>query len=336
MVKDDFRELDSISDMLSRVLNFDRPQQPQQVTDVLKQVELDHLMIFCDGTLMIRQAIRRDFWCKVQKVIPWTYNTTLDFFNNFNRLRPEYFQQEQGCETGLWGKEFGDDDIFFFEGIKLQAADHRQDIGSEMVRAILSTICPKSDLSSCVFVKPDHWGQDAPQDLDEHPETAVETFWRSLCFQTVETAYIPPAVNGRHPSRPAMFSQDWVPTSSQLLGLSNQVKSGMFEPEMPRGNNILHVAAIGIKPKILGFLTCMHPEMMKQRNDLGQTPLEALQSEMEAWRQSRVGVGGTDQFRGFPSPMAACLAIAESGHPGSTNRFVEAMSLVKSEQDYEN
>jgi hypothetical protein len=78
-----------------------------------------------------------------------------------------------------------------------------------------------------------------------------------------------------------------------------------------KGNTWLHQAAISLKPKSIAWLMQENLALLDRRNDAGETPLEALECQLEHGRTKLRRIGLTidisDQFKGFDEDSVACL-----------------------------
>lgn len=191
---------------------------------------------------------------------------------------------------------------------------------------------------------------DQVSELKSNAHGVSEDFWRSLGFRRIgSSTWFARAKDPAHPSnalnanndyrRPSalgsqsmQFDQLW-PYDSAILQATDAATLSLLRLRLastpasdPRwllvdghGNTIMHVLATERKPESLAWLLnqSFGTDLSRIRNLEGETPLDALQVQLER-RRSRKDRGGmtivvSDDFNGFKPNEVACLQILE-GH----------------------
>lgn len=117
-----------------------------------------------------------------------------------------------------------------------------------------------------------------------------------------------------HHAITVLADSDCVESLSQQRAL-NPITSTTWEAVDDCGNTILHLAAITMKIKSLGWImeSGLDTTLINCRNREGYTPLEALQSLLESTRVKKELLGdwaiwpASDDFRGFSYKAVLCL-----------------------------
>ncbi len=201
---------------------------------------------------------------------------------------------------------------------------------------------------------------------------ASKQFWRSLGFRRVgSSSWFAFSDNPDHPSRHLDTTDDWddpedpkqnynVPESMEEVfeSLSDPELSGdqcvlELQESLPvdindthwsltdeSGNTLLHLAAISSKGKAVKYIFSRRPDLASVRNREGDTPLEALQANMESVRTRDVLFERTrvnsDMFVGFQQSSIACIGVLSGTQifnlDSLSSRYIKTLSFATDEQ----
>ncbi|KAF9775824.1 hypothetical protein IL306_006051, partial [Fusarium sp. DS 682] len=300
----------------------------------------------CDAKLIRRSQISSAFWTQMEEPTFETSCLAFDLFDRYGCLNREYYEHSFKKGSGVWGRELDRGDILLFENIRVTLQHRRTGLGTQIVKAILDKIRPKTN-RFVAFASPgflhDEVDEENKDEARQH-QMISEMFFRSLGFRRVGiSCWFAFVDNPNHPSRQLKAEEDWdepidsrdtagIPETAKEIfanlsnpGLPGDECARQLQNSMPAdfqdaswsavnadGNNMLHVAAIHAKLEAIQYILSCRQDLASNRNRKGDTPLEALKAKMESIR-TRATYGHltsvcSDRFAGFSPPIIACVA----------------------------
>lgn len=300
----------------------------------------------CDAKLIRRDHIASRFWSEMDEPTKETSCLAFEVFDRYGRLKRQYYEHSFKRGSGVWGPELDSGDILLIESIGVKVQQRRGGIGRRLVQAALAEVRPKTT-RFVALARPGILALDVEYTDEKSPaesEARSEKFFRSLGFRRVgNSRWFAFADDSDHPSRQLPAAEDWDepedahgPDSifgtapEAFLILINGDSSGnegvrRLQDSMPadaqhaswfavdgQGDNWLHLAATHFKLEAVQYILSRRPDLATKRNRSGDTPLEALQAEMELMRARGYFPGrtvpGSDEFVGFEQSIIACVA----------------------------
>ncbi|KAH9908308.1 hypothetical protein F4778DRAFT_776611 [Xylariomycetidae sp. FL2044] len=307
----------------------------------------DSVIGMCDAKLIRRDSITHSFWDSMEPPSEETSDLAIELFDRYGRLNRKYLQDDYHKGTGVWGNELDTGDILLFEKLSVSREFRHQKIGTRMVQTVLDRVRMKIEAQQALLaiVGPGALTQEVRQECksgaDEttvrktHVERA-QNFWRSLGFRRIGTSRWFALTDAQgHPSQQLDVASDWEPpiqptrninpaltriftnivdpnvgAESSIDDLNDVISSNSDSRWMATnldGNTMLHLAALGTKPELTGYILSRAPQLRETRNQDLHTPLEALQKQIELVRSVHLGRCVSDHFKGHGWPKIVNL-----------------------------
>ncbi|KAH1922578.1 hypothetical protein KXV48_005635 [Aspergillus fumigatus] len=264
----------------------------------------------------------------------------LDLLDRYGRLKQEFKDHPVKKGSGVWRAGLDSDDIFLIENLEIDRQYRRCGLGSRLVRAMLETV------ESGTF----SWKDDDRIDERRYFEIFLAVFGLSA-YWLVFLVWI--ASDAKHPSRHLSRADDYelpdVPLGRLDLRLQNdlikaltsgdndyaEVLSRLFDgvaKDDPRwkltdadGNTVLHFAATKTRPISVQWILSRTTELLHQRNNDGETPLDALLAKLENIRTTDYynleAEDVSDYFSGFSDAAVSCLMSLNGSNEGTDDEW---------------
>ncbi|KAN0083849.1 hypothetical protein V8E54_002937 [Elaphomyces granulatus] len=290
---------------------------------------------YCDGKLIRREDIRATFRSDMEEPTAETCFLAFDLFDRYGRLKPEFKDHPVKKGSGVWGAEFDDGDVFLIETLKVDKEYRLLGLGSRVVSAMLEKVKGKTR-GYIAITRPETLDR---EDLEQE-EGIPERFWRSLGFRRIgSSCWFGLASDPDHPNHrlaaaddynlPALPPQTSYPEMEYLLKSRPKLSDIDYVGELSRifesaatddprwkstgldGNTVLHVAAIENKPASAQWILGRTKELHQQRNAQGETPLDAMLTNLEDTRTTLcmniLTQDVSDEFTGYSDAAVLCL-----------------------------
>ncbi|KAH3517791.1 hypothetical protein KXV64_006811, partial [Aspergillus fumigatus] len=285
----------------------------------------------------------------------------LDLLDRYGRLKQEFKDHPFKKGSGVWRAGLDGDDIFLIENLEIDRQYRRCGLGSRLVRAMLETV-ESGTLYYTAIVRPSALNGNELQCESAAGRTTTEltsediskSFWRSLGFRRIDSSsWFGFASDAKHPSRHLTRADDYelpeVPLGRLDLRLQNdlikaltsgdidyaEVLSRLFDDvakDDPRwkltdadGNTVLHFAATKIRPISVQWILSQTTELLQQRNNDGETPLDALLAKLENIRTTDYynleAEDVSDYFSGFSDAAVSCLMSLNGRNEGTDDEW---------------
>ncbi|KAJ2979524.1 hypothetical protein NQ176_g3198 [Zarea fungicola] len=322
-----------------------------QTTAWLEQIDIVAMqsgtpIATCDAKLIRRDQITSRFWSEMAEPKKETSCLAFELFDRYGRLKRQYYEHSFKRGSGVWGHELDGDDILLIENIGVKVKERRRGIGRRLVQAALGGIVPKTS-RFVALARPGILALDVEY-TDEYStaesQARSERFFRSLGLRRVgNSRWFAFVDDSDHPSRQLKAAEDWDEPADahgpdSIFGTAPEAYLSIIDPEssgnegvrklhdsMPadaqhaswsavdgQDDNWLHLAATHFKLEAVQYILSRRPDLATKRNRVGDTPLEALQAEMELMRARGFYPGrtvpGSDEFAGFEQSTIACIA----------------------------
>jgi ribosomal protein S18 acetylase RimI-like enzyme len=307
----------------------------------------DRQVGYCYGKVINRYHIRSYFRHAMMMQTGHARSLALDLLDRYGRLKQEFKNHPVKKGSGVWRAGLDGDDIFLIENLEIDRQYRRCGFGSRLVRAMLETV-ESGTLYYTAIVRPSALNENELQCESAAGTTTTEltsediskSFWRSLGFRRIgSSSWFGFASDAKHPSRHLTRADDYelpeVPLGRLDLRLQNdlikaltsgdidyaEVLSRLFDDvakDDPRwkltdadGNTVLHFAATKIRPISVQWILSQTTELLQQRNNDGETPLDALLAKLENIRTTDYynleAEDVSDYFSGFSDTAVSCL-----------------------------
>jgi ribosomal protein S18 acetylase RimI-like enzyme len=310
---------------------------------------------YCDGKIIRRDLIRSHFRHRMAMLTEHTCSLALDLFDRYGRLKQEFMDHPVKRGSGVWSAELDDDDIFLIEHLEIDTQYRRRGLGSKLVRAMLDEVEGKT-LGYTAIVCPtglyrleSHGVSAGKKAAGLTNEDISKSFWRSLGFRRIgSSAWFGLSLDKNHPSCHLTFADDYelpvLPFRRLDSGMQNdllkavqtsdnayvEVLNRLFDGlarDDPRwkltdadGNTVLHLAATKTRPTSVWWILSRTTELLQQRNNEGETPLDALQANLEDIRATHYRdfwvEDVSDYFGGFSDAAVSCLISLNGSNKG--------------------
>ena len=309
-----------------------------------------------------RDKIRGTFWGSMEDACRETGSFAVDLFDRYGRLRKDLQEHPIRKGTGVWGPGLDQDDLLLFSELAVKAPWRRQQIGSNMVGAILNEARLKTR-SFVAFVSPYVSPDDVVVGKEEERSRieaealrAAERFWRSLGFRRVGiSSWLAFTDYTNYASRELAASDDCdaPEVTGDFTKFTNNMAAAInsfMNPVVPgskrhrqihvekmaqrwplipdsTGNTILHSAVNGARPDAIARILPICPELADVRNALGYTPLEWALFRLETERTLEFAgpftIHTSDFFEGFGQKDIACLAALKQVKVSDVSKMTE-------------
>ncbi|KAK7998373.1 short-chain dehydrogenase/reductase [Apiospora arundinis] len=225
-----------------------------------------------------------------------TYNFARTLFDRYGRVQRKYTEPGFRQGSGAWGHELDYGNILFFAHASYTVGG--SDLNADMELVIKALLDKARELIAqgrfIALVDSKSIDQDSVDEYRASETRELEDyrqFWRSLGFRRIGT------------SRPEHDYNLW-------FALLKDAEDPYWRATEPGGNTVLYLAALERQPEIIKFILSRRPDLAATHNRDGDTPLEALLSDMERLRTTGANefVGQSDRFRMF-RPHAATDAV---------------------------
>ncbi|KAH1415672.1 hypothetical protein KXX64_005770, partial [Aspergillus fumigatus] len=285
----------------------------------------------------------------------------LDLLDRYGRLKQEFKDHPFKKGSGVWRAGLDGDDIFLIENLEIDRQYRRCGLGSRLVRAMLETV-ESGTLYYTAIVRPSALNGNELQCESAAGRTTTEltsediskSFWRSSGFRRIgSSSWFGFASEAKHPSRHLSRADDYELPDVALgrldLRLQNdlikaltsgdndyaEVLSRLFDgvaKDDPRwkltdadGNTVLHFAATKIRPISVQWILSRTTELLHQRNNDGETPLDALLAKLENIRTTDYynleAEDVSDYFSGFSDAAVSCLMSLNGSNEGTDDEW---------------
>ncbi|KAH1891042.1 hypothetical protein KXV57_006097, partial [Aspergillus fumigatus] len=300
----------------------------------------DRQVGYCYGKVINRYHIRSYFRHAMMTQTGHACSLALDLLDRYGRLKQEFKDHPFKKGSGVWRAGLDGDDIFLIENLEIDRQYRRCGLGSRLVRAMLETV------ESGTF----SWKDDDRIDERRYFEIFLAVFGLSA-YWLVFLVWI--ASDAKHPSRHLSRADDYelpdVPLGRLDLRLQNdlikaltsgdndyaEVLSRLFDgvaKDDPRwkltdadGNTVLHFAATKTRPISVQWILSRTTELLQQRNNDGETPLDALLAKLENIRTTDYynleAEDVSDYFSGFSDAAVSCLMSLNGSNEGTDDEW---------------
>ncbi len=322
-----------------------------------KAVEVGH----CSGKLIRRAKIQNVFHDEMEGPSRDTAKLGFGLFDRYGRLKPDFKTHSIKQGSGIWQDEMDTGDLLFIDYIHVEPRYRRQQLGRQMFAKLFEEAKKKAGprffaiIQACYLI--DICNREMGDVTDKErtafchraEDIAVE-FWRKLGFRRIGSSgwfglasdpkhacyqlkiiddYDPqaPGVCEVHPVFEAVQKTIATAGEDECVDLFKK-KLAELGPEHhlwyekdQNGNNLLHLAAISHKSKVLIWIVkqSFASDLARALNNKSDNPLGALLSQLEDQRIKKTSPDSfkitpcSDNFKGFDLAAVTCLAILK-GH----------------------
>lgn len=296
-----------------------------------------------EASLVLRDEMPKseNFWTCMREEYD-TYTLAECLFDKYGNLRKKFYQSEGAKGSGVWGPVLDFANILLIKELRVDPNWRHCGLGTSLAEHALKQAGRSTYRQQCFsYVQPGSL-EGGPGSFDEQI-TIAEKFWRSMGFRRIGTSdWFAYSDQADHPSRFLAAEDDFkrigavsqqsvpniakeafrilankeVPDSESLAYLQGAFPHDTSDPTWtstsPQRDSILHIAARNFKPESVKYILAKVPDLGSFRNNLGLTPLEALEFAMESVREpffeTAFKVEG-HQSTGFTHEMIACVEV---------------------------
>ncbi|KAK2807281.1 hypothetical protein FQN50_005434 [Emmonsiellopsis sp. PD_5] len=313
---------------------------------------------YCHAQLIRRSQIGAVFYDEMEQISRQTYLLSIEIFDRYGRLKPEFKEHPLKRGTGAWGQELDKGDILLIDTIDIMEPYRRLGLATRLINDIVAEVQIKTNRPFFAIAWPSalytyqgsyRTEKEFSDAFDMEQKRAI-AFFRSLFFRRIGgTVWFAFASDPRHPSRSLAIDYDPPQPPSHPVGdmdigrllqesqelddkeivnnlaqllLTHPADDPFWLSRDKKGNTVLHNLAIHYKPKALRRILEHEFGMQLKdlRNDGGDTPLEALLLQLE---NDRINTSYTsDFFQGFKKEAVQCVALLK-GIANSATQFAQ-------------